>query len=402
MTATIPRAQASVQEAPPKGRIADVLRYYSMPGIFAVAITGFLIGGPWAWLGAALFVPITVLDTLLPPDFRQRRIGVPRWVMDIPLWMVVGLAFVLMGLFLVGLNDWHDGGDTSGWAVLGMAITITLTNVVPGVTVYHELLHRRHGFPIAVSKVMLSFLLDANRDVAHRITHHVELNTPADPDTPYRGQTMYSFIWTATIGALKDSLVGSYRSLRKRELSLFHYRNAAYSEFGMLAIFLALGWLAASWQGSLIVFAVLCASKAVLEGINFLQHYGLVRVPGSSIRLHHAWNHQGYLIRPLGCEISTHIHHHFDTQHRYFELKPEPDAPQMPSALFCFVLCWIPPLWTNKIAKPKLREWDEKWASPAEQRLAMEANRRAGWPIWIDLPDQPKASASDNLAGAGR
>jgi len=276
-------ATAAATASAARTRPMDVLRYYLTTLIMGIAILGFALGGQSAWLGLATFVPLLVLDVMLPPDHRERRVGVPPWVMDIPLWIHVVLTFVLFGLFLGGLADWHDGGGTSGWDVLAMSATFAWTSVVPGVTIFHELLHRRHGFPIAVSKVMLTFLFDANRDVAHRITHHVHLNTPADPDTPYRGQTMYSFIWQASVGALKDSLVGSVRSLRKRGRSVFHYKNAAYTEFGLLGALGAAGWVAASWQGTLVVYAVALTSKLVLEGINFLQHYGLVRVPGSSI-----------------------------------------------------------------------------------------------------------------------
>lgn len=47
---------------------------------------------------------------------------------------------------------------------------------------------------------------------------------------------------------------------------------------------------------------------------------------GSPIQLHHAWNHLGTIIRPLGMEITTHIEHHFDSRYKCHELKPRPDG----------------------------------------------------------------------------
>ncbi len=401
MTATA-HATTTANPTPARGRPMDVLRYYAANLVMGIAILGFALGGQWGWLGLGTFGVLLVFDVALPPDHNPRRVNVPRWVMDIPLWIHVVLMGVLWTLFLVRLSQWQAGDGVSGWDVLAMSATCAWIGFIPNVPVAHELFHRRHGFPIAVGKVLNTFFLDPNRDVAHRTTHHLDLCTPEDPDTPYRGQSMYSFVWQASVGAFKDGIVGNWRSLRKRELPLFHYRNALYVELGFLGILGAVAWLAASWQGMSVVYGTSFASKLILEGVNYLQHYGLVRVPGTSIRIHHAWNHLGVMVRPVAMEITNHIHHHYDTQNRFFELTPEPKAPQMPSALLCYLATFVPPVWEKKIAMPRLREWDEKFASPAEQRLAMEANRRAGWPIWIELPDAAPARSGTLLTSTGR
>ena len=55
----------------------------------------------------------------------------------------------------------------------------------------------------------------------------------------------------------------------------------------------------------------------------------------------------------------------------------------MPSLFLCFLLGLVPPLWENLVAKPKLKDWDLQYATPGERKLAMEANKNAGWPQWI-------------------
>ena len=55
----------------------------------------------------------------------------------------------------------------------------------------------------------------------------------------------------------------------------------------------------------------------------------------------------------------------------------------MPSLFLCFMTGLIPPVWFKFIAKPALKEWDNKYASPAEQKLARDANAKAGWEQWI-------------------
>jgi alkane 1-monooxygenase len=56
----------------------------------------------------------------------------------------------------------------------------------------------------------------------------------------------------------------------------------------------------------------------------------------------------------------------------------------------------VPPIWEHYIAKPRLRHWDEHFASPAEQAMAMEQNRKAGWQIWVGA----SGGADPSRAGA--
>lgn len=65
---------------------------------------------------------------------------------------------------------------------------------------------------------------------------------------------------------------------------------------------------------------------------------------------------------------------------------PDPDAPRMPSALLCLLAALIPPLWERWIVIPRLRHWDEQFATAEERVLAADANRAARWPVWQALP----------------
>ncbi|MGH7803418.1 MAG: xylene monooxygenase, partial [Candidatus Binatia bacterium] len=113
------------------------------------------------------------------------------------------------------------------------------------------------------------------------------------------------------------------------------------------------------------------------------QHYGLLRVEGTPILPHHSWNHLTLLDRALAYEITTHSEHHLDPTAPFHRLKPHPEAPQMPSIIYCFVLSLIPPLWDRLIAMPRLRDWDLHFASLGERKLGLTANARAGWPSWL-------------------
>ncbi len=364
----------------------DTLRYYIGPLITSIAVVGFLIGGNYVWLGLVSFPFLLALDVALPPDLAERKVGSPIWL-DIPLYLHLVLMIVLYAAFLSGVvaGSIVLSGPGSLSQVLGCIVTIGWFSAVPTTPVAHELSHRRHWFPRRFSLTVLATMSgDPNRDIGHVRTHHIYLGSSKDSDTAPRGQTIYEFMFRAARGGYVDALYWEAEALRRRGLSPWNWRNRAYQGL-MLALALpGICWFVAGPMAMLVCLAAVLVAKLLLEGFNYFQHYGLVREVDGPLLQHHAWNHLGAVIRPLGVEITNHINHHYDAYTPYYKLKPEPGAPQMPSIFLCFILGLIPPLWFKYVAKPKLKEWDERYATPGERKLAMAANARAGWPQWLD------------------
>jgi hypothetical protein len=366
----------------------DTARYYIVTLMVALGAAGIWMGGGWAWAGMATFPVLLALDLILTPDHASRSVR-SRVLVNVPVYLHVPLLVTLWVAFLWRLSQWHEGAlALSGGEIAGMILSVGFLGAVPNVPAVHELMHRRHPIPRALSKIGTTFMMDPNRDVGHRLTHHLELCTPQDSDTPARGQTIYGFMWQASYGAWKDGITVSLMALRKRDLSIFHWKNALYVELGLFGALIAVTTAVSGWGGLAVTVGALLFAKLLAEGFNYLQHYGMVRVPGAPVRVHHAWNHLGAIMRPVGLEITNHIDHHFDSRHQFYELAPRLDGAQMPSGFLCFVAALVPPVWERYIAKPRLRHWDEHFASPAERRMAMEQNARIGWPIWVDVPSE--------------
>jgi hypothetical protein len=360
----------------------DTLRYYIIPLITCSGIVGFGLGGEWVWLGALTFPVLAVFDILLPNDYKARNITRP-WLVDLALYLQLPLMIALYVFFVTGVRsgaiDLHSLPQAAGCFV-----SILWLSMVPTLPVAHELMHRRHWFPRRVAQVLCTFFGDPNRDVGHIVSHHIWLDTPKDTDTPLRGQTMYAFSIQATMGAYRDAIRHEAESLRRRGLSPWNWRNRTYQEVLMLVALPVIVGIFAGALAALVTIAGVFGCKFSLEALNYFQHYGLVREEGSPVRLHHTWNHMGSILRPAGCEITNHINHHMDGFTPFYKLKPEPESPQMPSLFICVLAGVIPPLWFNLIAKPRLKEWDLNRASPRELELAREANKKAGWTLWMD------------------
>jgi hypothetical protein len=348
-------------------------------------VVGFYYGGGWVWLGAATFPVLLVLDVVLPNDYSVRKVN-PFWA-DLTQYLQLPLMVALYGFLIVSVREGRvDLAEPLH--LLGTAISLIWLSAVPTLPVAHELLHRRHWLPRRMAQLLCTFFGDPNRDIAHVNTHHLHLDTPLDSDTPYRGQTVYSFVISATVGSVKDAMKIESETLRRQGKSPWHLSNKTYQYvLLLLALPVVVGYLGGPALG--VVTAVSMAlCKLFLEGLNYFQHYGLVREVGKPICLHHTWNHLGMIVRPVGCEITNHINHHLDGYTRFYDLRPEKDAPQMPSLFVCFLLGLVPPLWHNLVAKPRLKDWDLRYATPDEQKLAMEANKKAGWPLWAAQTSQ--------------
>lgn len=375
----------------------DALRYYLGPAMTALGVVGFLLGGQWIWLGVAFFPLYMILDLALPPDHATRTLK-GGFLTDLPMYLHVVCMLALYPAFAYsvasGINSLSGPG--APWQIAGSMLTLGWLGAVPNVPVVHELWHRRHWLPQRIGQFCNVFFMDLNRDIGHVKTHHLFLDTPADSDTAERGENVYHFVVRATLAGYQDAIHSEAERLRRRGLSPWNWRNRGYQQLLLLtSIPLACGWFGGA-MAALVCVGGLAIGKTLAESFNYHQHYGLLRLPDAPVQLHHAWNHLGAIVRPVGFEITNHINHHKDSYVRFHDLRPEAKAPQMPSIFWCFLIGFVPPLYFAWIAKPRLRDWDERFASPAERKLAAAANAKAGWPQWLSAQD----STPSRMVGA--
>ncbi|MEL0083389.1 MAG: alkane 1-monooxygenase [Gammaproteobacteria bacterium] len=360
----------------------DYLRYYLCTLIVLAGIAGCALGGQWMWLGIATYPILGILDLLLGKDHKPRRISMPN-LADLPLYIHVVLMVVLYATF-----SWRIGtgvgaeGMAGAAATFGGFISLAWLSAVPGVPVAHELMHRHGAIPRLFAKIGSAFFADMNRDIAHLNTHHIHFDTPRDSDTAYRGENVYTFMWRATKGSYIDAWETEKRRMKVKGKTVWAPQSlVVWAIILVLAIAGGCAIIGGPLAGLLSLLAML-TSKFMLEALNYLQHYGLLRVEGVAMEKRHTWNHLSTVSRAIGYEITTHIDHHKNGDLRFDQLVPYPDAPQMPSIFICGAMAFIPPLW-NPYIQRRLREWDQTFANQAELDLARKANLKAGWPDWF-------------------
>ena len=104
----------------------------------------------------------------------------------------------------------------------------------------------------------------------------------------------------------------------------------------------------------------------------------MVRDPNTPVQPYHSWNSNKRISSWATFNLTRHSDHHARTNEYYYNLKPYPDAPMMIGGyLSTIFVTLIPPLW-HWLMIPKLKHWDQRYASVAELRLVKQANRGSG------------------------
>ena len=89
----------------------------------------------------------------------------------------------------------------------------------------------------------------------------------------------------------------------------------------------------------------------LLETVNYIEHYGLVRekLPSGkyeSVKPHHSWNSNHELGRIMLYELTRHSDHHYKATRKYQVLRHFDESPQLPYGYpGSMLISFIPPLW---------------------------------------------------------
>lgn len=357
----------------------EYLRYYLGASVVLIGIVGFVLGGHWVWLAIGTYAPLALADGLLGADVRARRIASAQWA-DAPLYLHCALMVLLWGAVVL----WARKGMPPLVDVAGAVAGLAWLGAVPNLPVNHELMHRRGRLPRALARFLGVFYGDPTRDIAHVHGHHLLLATELDADTARRGDTMYGFAFRCTRRAILESWKAECQRLQKRDRGPWHVENAVLQGHAAVLGVIIVSTILGGFVATLVIGSGILASRLLVEMFNYYQHYGLVRVVGTAYDRRHLWNHLSPVSRLLGFEITNHSDHHMDAFIPYYRLQPDPAGPQMPSIFICFLAGLVPPIWFRWVAMPRLAHWDARFASEEERRLARAANRRAGWPNWLE------------------
>jgi hypothetical protein len=373
---------------------------YTLFLLLAVPVIGATtLGGHFMWYGLlAAIVVIVGGDLFLGDDVSEPSLR-HTWILNAQLFSALPvMAFYMFVIVWHAASDAHDplgygalverlcGFDalsarnaTTAFDYVGGFVTAALYVTLMSTLVAHELTHRTWDrSAMFVGRWLLAFSWDVGFATEHVYGHHKHVGTPMDPATALRGVGVYAHIARAMVRTNVSAYRIEQARLAKLELPAFSLYNA-FVRGQLMSIAIAIAaFLLSGAMGVLFFISVAFGAKVILEVVNYMEHYGIVRVPSEPVQPRHSWNSNKRMSSWSTFNLTRHSHHHAQGELPFWRLRPYHDAPMMLSGyLSTIFLTLVPPLW-HRLMAPKLLEWDQKYASPEERRLAGLANANSG------------------------
>ena len=284
----------------------------------------------------------------------------------LPIWYIDGFKEIL-NIDFIQLKESFSFIDKLS-IIIGTALSIGSLGTVAA----HELTHRKKNkFDMFVGNWLLSFSWDCNFAIEHVYGHHKNVCLPEDPASAKRDENLYWFILK---GIINEQVFGwkiESERLKRQKIGLFSMQNKMIVGYIRSLIITILTFIFSGIVGMLSFLLCAIVAKALLEGINYIEHYGLVRERGKPVRMRHSWNSNHFFSSIYLYNVTRHSDHHRNTNLKFWELKPiDKCAPILPYGyLTMLYLVFFTPFLYRKIMKRELNVWDQNYANEFEKNL---------------------------------
>ena len=231
-----------------------------------LTVIGMSFGG--IYLGSGLliiFLVHPVLDSLLTKIFGEvEQLESAPSNFSILIYPLVQTVLLFYGASLIANSDvlLHQ--------VLGI-ISLGIITGGFGITVSHELVHRKTKWEVGLGVYLLSQVNYAVFRIEHVYGHHKHVATPDDPATAPKGMSVYRFVPGAIFGVFKSA----YKIENKRvaKLPWWHHRFIHYSLF--FVFWFSLFVILFGKIGAMIFLGQSLVAITLLELVDYIEHYGL-------------------------------------------------------------------------------------------------------------------------------
>lgn len=353
--------------------------FFSAFIIPALVIVGCYLGGSWNYM--AFFFSIVIIsvvdkavgvDTSNLPKSTSHVVSEEFYYRFVTyIWTFVQLSFLVWGAYVINTNMLPT---TFEW--MGFCVGFGLVTGGIGITVAHELGHKKSQLERFYSKLLLMTVCYMHFYIEHNRGHHVAVATPEDPATARKDENFYFFWFKSVFSGYAHAWKLEGEKLKRNNKSFFSYHNEmiwftiipiAFCAVLTLAFSYSAGEI--NWAIPIFFFFQSYLAFSLLELVNYLEHYGIVRkqlAPGKYERVNplHSWNSSHLISNFFLFQLQRHSDHHANAIKRYQVLDHYKESPQLPFGYPTMILiALIPPLWF-KIMNPRLKEWEDKVYKP--------------------------------------
>jgi len=358
------------------------LGFFAAFVIPALTVTGYYLDGWWNYLAIVfsfLIIPLidsqSGLDTSnIAPD-QQKTTGEEFYYRFVTYaWTYIQIAFIIWACSMIG-----TGNINTVWEWIGFTISSALVTGGIGITVAHELGHKKSSLERFYSKALLMTVCYMHFYIEHTRGHHVLVATPADPATARKNESFYAFWVRSVFHGYAHAWKLEAESLEKKNLPAFHWKNNMIAFAILPILFCAALTVVFSiihseilWQIPIFFFTQSVLAFTLLEMVNYVEHYGITRhelSPGRYERVNpaHSWNASHLVSNFFLFQLQRHSDHHVNAIKRYQVLNHYDESPQLPFGYpTMIIIATLPPLWFSMM-NSRLDEWRLRSITPSEQ-----------------------------------
>ncbi|MGI8761259.1 MAG: alkane 1-monooxygenase [Jatrophihabitantaceae bacterium] len=317
--------------------------------------------GLFWWIGPAfIYVIIPTLDVIFgndptnPPDAALAWLEQDRYYRWITyLFLPLQYVAIVVGFWLIAFHGGLDVADK-----FGIAFTLGSLNGV-AINTAHELGHKKEHLERWFARIALAPTGYGHFFIEHNRGHHVRVATPEDPASSRLGESFWAF-WPRTVGgSLRNSWRLERTRLRRMGRHTLSLRNDVLSAWAMTVVL----WAALLAVFGLQIWPYLLVQAvfgfSLLEAVNYLEHYGLLRqqLPNGRyerVNPRHSWNNNNLTTNLFLYHLQRHSDHHANPTRRYQALRHFEESPQLPGGYATMiVLAYLPPLW-RRVMDPRV------------------------------------------------
>lgn len=334
-------------------------------------VAGYLIGGWWNFITLFdVFILMPLLDrwigtdpTNYSKDEADQRADEFFYRFITYAWVYLQLALVIWGGYVVvygNIQTWYE------WT--GFLLSFAMVTGGIGITVAHELGHKKNKLERFYSKILLLTVSYMHFYIEHNKGHHVKVATPEDPATARKNEDFYSFWIRSVAKGYFHAWQLENRRLKRKGKKAFSIHNQMtwfsllpFIFCALLTATFSLNITGVAWEVPLFFFGQSFFAITLLELVNYVEHYGIMRKetsPGHYERVTpiHSWNTDFVVSNFFLFQLQRHSDHHYNAIKRHQVLNSYKESPQLPAGYPTMImLAMVPSLWF-KVMNPRLEE----------------------------------------------
>jgi alkane 1-monooxygenase len=336
-----------------------------VPALPFVSLLLATAAGAWVWWLTPVVIlgVIPAIDLLIGDDHANPPEEAVPALQASPYYRWITYLFLpaqFAALVLTCLA-WVDGPGLAGG--IGLVLTAGLVNGI-AINTAHELGHKRENAERWLSKIALAPTGYGHFFVEHNRGHHVRVATPEDPASSRLGESYWRFWPRTVLGSLRSACHLEWSRHRLRGRRAWTPRNDVLNAWAMTVVLFAA--LTAGLGLGVLPFLLLQAvvGFSVLEVVNYLEHYGLLRERNPAGRYQkvdprHSWNSDRLTTNVFLFQLQRHSDHHANPLRRYQTLRSFDTSPQLPAGYAAMLLlALIPPAWRRVMDKRVIAHYD--------------------------------------------